>query len=33
MSSMPTFPVLVEAIDSYFKEQPPNFSWIEEPIN
>jgi hypothetical protein len=32
MRSIPTFPVLVEAIDSYFKKQPPNLSWIEQPL-
>jgi transposase len=30
--SMPTFPVLVEAIDCYFKDQVPQLSWIEQPI-
>ena len=30
MRSMPTFPVLVQAMDSYFKEQLPDLSWIEK---
>jgi len=29
MRNMPTFPVLVEALECYFKEQSPNLSWIE----
>ena len=33
MHSMPTFPVLVQAMDSYFKEQLPDLSWIEQSIN
>ena len=28
--NMPTFPVLVEALECYFKEQSPNLSWIEQ---
>lgn len=27
--SMPTFPILVEAVECYFKEQMPNLSWVE----
>jgi transposase len=33
LRSMPTFPVLVEAIECYFKEQVPDLSWIEQPVN
>jgi len=33
MRSIPTFPVLVQAIDCYFKEQLPDFSWIEQSKN
>jgi transposase len=32
LRSMPTFPVLVEAIECYFKEQVPQLSWIEQPL-
>ena len=28
MRSLPSFPLLVDAIDSYFKEQKPNLDWI-----
>jgi transposase len=28
MRSMPSFPLLVDAIDSYFKEQKPNLDWL-----
>jgi transposase len=28
MRSLPSFPLLVEAIDSYFKEQKPNLDWL-----
>ena len=30
MRNMPTFPVLVEALECYFKEQSPDLSWIEQ---
>ena len=30
LRSMPTFPVLVEAVESYFKGQTPNLAWIEQ---
>lgn len=30
LRSMQTFPVLVDAIRSYFKEQPPDLSWIAQ---
>ena len=30
MRSMPTFPVLVEAVECYFKEQTPDLSWIDK---
>lgn len=30
MRSMPTYPVLVEAVECYFKEQKPDLSWIEQ---
>ena len=29
MRSLPSFPLLVDAIDAYFKEQKPNLSWLE----
>jgi len=25
---MPSFPLLVDAIDSFFKEQKPNLDWL-----
>ncbi len=28
--SMPTFPILAEAVECYFKEQMPDLSWIEQ---
>ena len=28
MRSIPTFPILVEAIDSFFKEREPNLNWL-----
>ncbi|MCP3896225.1 MAG: transposase, partial [Bacteroides sp.] len=28
MRSMPSFPLLVDAIDSFFKEQKPNLDWL-----
>ncbi len=31
LRSKPTFPILVEAIESYFHEQPPDLSWISQP--
>jgi transposase len=30
LHSMPTFPVLVEAVESYFKEQSPDLAWIAQ---
>jgi len=30
MRNMPTFSVLVEALECYFKEQRPNLSWIKQ---
>ena len=32
LRSKPTFPVLVEAIECYFKEQMPDLSWIEQHV-
>lgn len=29
MRSIPTYPILVEAIDSFFKEHEPNLSWLD----
>ena len=28
MRSLPSFPLLVNAIDSFFKEQKPNLDWL-----
>jgi len=28
MRAMPVFPILVNAIDAYFKEQKPDLLWI-----
>jgi hypothetical protein len=28
MRAIPVFPILVDAIDAYFKEQKPNLQWI-----
>jgi hypothetical protein len=28
MRFIPTFPILVEAIDSFFKEREPNLNWL-----
>ena len=33
LRSIPTFPVLVEAVQCYFKEQIPDLSWIDQPLN
>jgi transposase len=30
LRTMPTFPLLVEAVESYFKSQTPNLAWIEQ---
>ena len=30
LRSMPTFPILVQAVESYFKGQTPNLAWIEQ---
>jgi hypothetical protein len=29
MRSLPSFPLLVDAIDKFFKEQKPNLSWLD----
>jgi len=28
MKNIPLFPILVEAIDAYFKDQTPDLAWI-----
>ncbi|MCP4745944.1 MAG: transposase [Desulfobacteraceae bacterium] len=29
MRSIPTYPIFVEAIDSFFKKREPNLSWLD----